>query len=199
MPFSITLATTPAQRDAVFRLRYEVLVEEGGQSPALADHHLRVVEEPADATARFLIATRAGVVVGAWRVNFLGEGELEDEVNFFETARFPEAHPHAVAFTAPPLVAGGLRNAAVPRRLALAAYGMNLDEGITHDFVACPPEHEVLFRDLGYRPYRGRVRDPERGRLMPMVLVLRDRAHLEEIRSPLLACLLERQHVGGRG
>lgn len=186
MPFSISLATRPDQREAVFRFRYSVLVEEEHRSPALADHHLRVIEEPWDATGRVLVARFGDTLVGAWRVNYSCEKEPGEELDFFETARFTDARPHTMAFTATPLVACGFRHSTVPDRLARAAYAMNRSEGITHDFVACSPEYEAFFTDLGYRPYLSRRNDPELGEVVPLVLILRDQEHLAQVYSPLL-------------
>jgi len=186
MSLVITIARTPEERDAVFRLRYTVVVEEARQAALLADHHFRFLEEPQDAYARFVIAGYGDTVVGAWRVNFAGEKKPGPEVDFFEIHRFSDARPHTTAFTSPPLVASGFRNSTVPGRLALAAYAMNLVEGISHDFIACPPDQESFFKDLGYRPYRGRKHLTDHGDVLPMVLVLRDVRYLSDIHSPLL-------------
>lgn len=196
MTLTITHARTPEERDAVFRLRYTVVVEEARQSSDLADHQLRFLEEPLDAYARFLIASFDDTVVGAWRVNFSGEKKPGPEVDFFEVVRFPEARPHTTAFTAPPLIASGFRHSAVPGRLAQAAYAMNLDEGISHDFIACPPNEESFFKDLGYRPFVGRKQHAELGDVLPMVLILRDVRYLAEVRSPLLEYWREESHAG---
>ncbi len=193
MSLNISLASAPDERDAVFRLRYTLLVEEARQSPPLADHHLRFIEEPADATARFVIASFDETIVGALRVNLLGEGDPANDAALFRIERFSEAHAHTIAFTAPPLIASGFRTSTVPLRLALAAFSMNLDEGITHDFTLCTPDQESYCKDLGYQPYCGRLRHAERGDVLPLVLVLRDRAHLEKVHSPLAARLREKQ------
>ena len=74
MSLSISHATTPEEREAVFRLRYTVQVEEARHTPALADHQFRCIEEPLDANARLLIARYGDTVVGALRVNYLTEG-----------------------------------------------------------------------------------------------------------------------------
>jgi len=191
MSLSITQATTPEQREAVFRLRYTVLVEEGRQSSPLADHQLRCIEEPLDVNSRLWIARYGDTVVGALRVNLLSEGEWAGEAALLHTDLVREAHPHTTALSSVPLIASGFRTSAVPLRLVSAAYRMNLDEGITHDFVAATPDHEVFYQSLGYRAYGGRVRHPELGDVLPMVLVLRDRAYFEKIDSPLLGRHLE--------
>lgn len=199
MSLLITRARTPEERDAVFRLRYTAVVEEARQSAPLADHHFRFLEEPLDAYAHFVIASHGDTVVGAWRINYAGEKKPGPEVAFFELNLFPDARPHTTAFTAPPLIASGFRNSTVPGRLALAAYAMNLDEGISHDFIACPPDDESFFKDLGYRPYIGRKRDVEHGDVLPMVLVLRDVRSLTQVHSPLLEHWREESTPKGTG
>lgn len=186
MSLSITQATTPEQREAVFRLRYSVLVEEARQPSALADHQFRCIEEPLDVTARLLVARYGETVVGALRVNLLSEGDWAGEAALLHTDQVRDAQAHTTAISSLPLIASGFRTSAVPLRLLAAAYHMNLEEEITHDFVATTPEHELFYQSLGYRAYCGRVRHPERGDVLPMVLTLRDRAHFAAIGSPLV-------------
>jgi hypothetical protein len=185
MSLSITPATTPEQREAVFRLRYAVLVEEARQTSALADHQFRCIEEPMDVTARLLVARYGDTVVGALRVNLLSEGDWGGEAALLHTDRVRDAQTHASALSSLPLVAAGFRTSGVPLRLVAAAFHLNLEEGVTHDFVAVTPEHERFYLSLGYRAYCGRVRHPEKGDVLPMVLALRDRAYFAEINSPL--------------
>jgi hypothetical protein len=193
MSLTISHAETSEQREAVYRLRYTMLVEELRRTSSLADHQCRRIEEPLDVFARFLIACEGDTVVAAQRVNLLAEGEIAEESTFYGLSRFRDGYPHAIAISAPTLVAPGFRNSPLPLRLAVAAYDMCLSEGITHDFVACEPEREAFYLSLGYRPYREHARNNENVEVIPMVLLLRDLTHLDLIGSPLAVRLREYQ------
>ena len=187
MPVTISLAATPDHREEVFRLRYTVLVEEMHRTPGLADHYFRRIEEPLDLFARFLVARHDRTVIGALRVNLLSEGEIEAETQAFNVRHFREAYPHGIAVSAPPLVVPGFRNSNLALRLVRMAYTMELNEGITHDFVRPEPGTESFYLELGYRPYPHPAATPmlEHPTTDPLVLVLRDDVHLAQVNSPL--------------
>lgn len=64
---SFRLATTAAEREAIYRLRYDVYaLENGFRAPGPADH--RAWEDASDDMAAHLYATAGGELVGALRI-----------------------------------------------------------------------------------------------------------------------------------
>lgn len=70
MNVTLTVATTEAEREAIYRLRYEIYVEEMNIFGDGADHAQRRLEDANDATARLMYAAIDGEVVGSMRLNF---------------------------------------------------------------------------------------------------------------------------------
>ena len=66
----VHLAETEEEKRAVYRLRYDVYVEEMGRYRTVADHENRLLVEPEDETGRiFYYATENGEVVGTVRIS----------------------------------------------------------------------------------------------------------------------------------
>jgi hypothetical protein len=69
--------TTAEEREAVFRFWYSVYVVEMGRYRNVADHDKRQWRDPEDDRNRILYAADDGVVVGANRISWGGDGFSE--------------------------------------------------------------------------------------------------------------------------
>ena len=63
------LAATEEEKEAVYRFRYDVYVEEMGRYGEAADHENRRLVEPEDETARIWYAAEDGQVVATQRIS----------------------------------------------------------------------------------------------------------------------------------
>src|SRR5262245_15298124 len=76
---TVRRASSQGDREKIFRLRYEIYVEEMRRRQTHADHALRFIEEPFDdASAVLLLAEQDGEAVGTVRINFARHGPLEE-------------------------------------------------------------------------------------------------------------------------
>src|SRR5208283_4149986 len=75
----VRVARNDDEKAAVYRLRYEVCVEERGIRPQYVDHEQRWIKDPLDETAIVLIAVCGGEVAGTIRLNCAADGPLEFE------------------------------------------------------------------------------------------------------------------------
>ena len=66
----IHLAETQEEKDAVYRFRYEIYVDEMGRYGAAADHERQLLVEPEDETARIFYAAQDGEVVATSRLSW---------------------------------------------------------------------------------------------------------------------------------
>ena len=78
MATDILVAQTEGEREAIYRFRYDVYVEEMGRYRSIADHDRRMLVEPEDATANHVYALADGEVVGAARGSWGGAGPFSD-------------------------------------------------------------------------------------------------------------------------
>lgn len=184
----ITLATSQADRDEIFRLRYGIYVDEMRYDYPTADHARRLLSDRLDPTARLLRATAEGETAGTLRMHLGKDGPLDREfVETYETERFRGAVPESAMsvltrFMIKPEHRGGSFAHDLIRRLI----ELNVEEGVELLFLDCLPHLVNYYTGLGWRPSGRPYNDPVSGILVTMVLVLGDHAHLERLRSPLL-------------
>ena len=181
----IRLATTPEDRERIFRFRYRIYVEEMGRPQKYADHQRRTVEEPFDQTGHLLLAEVDGEVVGTLRANLGRDTDLGYYTWLFGLDSVGAAFPRDVSLTTKLMVVPALRSSTLAVRLALALYDLGRDHGIRHDFIDCNAHLEAFFTRLGYRRYRPHVEHPEYGRVLPLRLDVDDLAYLQSVGSPL--------------
>ena len=70
----IGIAETEEERRAVYRLRYDVYVEEMGRYQSVADHEQRMLYEEVDKQSRISYAAIDGEVVATARLTWGGDG-----------------------------------------------------------------------------------------------------------------------------
>jgi GNAT superfamily N-acetyltransferase len=173
---------------AVYRLRYDVYVDELARTQRFADHDAREIVEPLDRDAVLLAAYDDGAVVGSVRVNYARDTDLADYAALYRMYEDGAAHPTHTSVTTKMLVAKPYRNGPLGYRLAAAAYTIALRDGILYDFIDCYPPRLPFFERLGYQ-VRGQAVHAEYGEVTVMRIAVRDAVHLRAVHSPFLRYL----------
>ncbi len=79
----IRLVKTPQELESVYRLRYQVYVEELGATMEYADHQQKVLHDEWDKTADIIGAWQDEVLVGCVRLNYSHNTDLSEyEVHY---------------------------------------------------------------------------------------------------------------------
>lgn len=185
----VRIATTDAERAAIYRLRFDVYVGELGV--AATDHQEgdlvgRQLRDQWDEHAYHCFATENGVIVASGRVNLRRDGPVECE-DLLEMARFVPAFPDAVSTTSRLAIVPELRGSGLFTRMACAIYEFHRQCGVQFMFIDCHPTLVPVYERLGFRTYKTSLRHPKYVRVVPMVLVLDDLEYLQQIRSPYAA------------
>lgn len=188
--FRIQRATSLADREAVFGLRYRVYVEEMRRPQKDADHSARRIEDALDSFARIFAATVNGDVVATVRCNVLGEGDIGPYREWYAIDR-EHAHSPLASITTRFMVDPAYRRSGLAVDLTAAIYHHALDEGVEWDYIDCNPHLLHFFTRLGYRPHRTDLVHPEYGPVTVLRLAVNDLAHLEAVRSPFARVLRE--------
>jgi hypothetical protein len=189
MAIAIRKVRTRSEASAVFRLRYEVYIEELGRKQSHADHAARTIEEPLDASANVFCAYDGGQLVGTVRSNYARCSPLRDYEAIYEMQRCGAAHPQSTSVTTKLVVAPAYRRSMLAYRLAVATYHTGLCDGILFDFVDVYPARVPFFERLGYRIHLPQAVHPEYGPVIVMRLSMRDAQHLAMVKSPFLRVL----------
>ena len=192
MDLQFQFATTTAEREAVYRLRYEVYVEERGAYKDVADHKNRLLSDALDPTGRLLYATVGDEVVGSLRLNWGADVPFVKEImETYDIQRFLPAIPmgQMIIFSRF-MTRPDYRQKGVSFQFLAAMFNFFLENKLQLAFCDCRPHLINSYVRLGFRTYAQTYNDPIAGLLVPLVMVVEDREHFEQIGSPL-APLLE--------
>ena len=193
MPIRIREAKAADAAQAVFRLRYEVYVEELGREQRHADHARRLIEEPLDASGHVLVASDGTRAVGTLRINYARHGQLSEYAALYEMARIGPAYPAYTSVVTKLLVALDYRNTSLAYRLCMSVYRRALGDGMLFDFIDVYPNRVEFFERLGYRVHLPHADHPEYGSVVVMRLAMRDADHLKKVGSPFARYLQHAQ------
>ncbi len=188
----IAIAETAAEKQAVYRFRYKVYVEEMGRYRSTADHQQRVLVEPCDAHSRIFYATEDSEVVATTRLTWGGDAPLPTRmIAQYDLLPFlAELPATALAVGERGMVVPRLRGSDLFLRLLGASLRFVNEQRIQLWFGDCEPHLLNLYLGLGFRTYsKKNVNSAEAGYLIPIVFVPEDLAYLRYLHSPLLAYL----------
>ena len=186
----VRLAETEAEKRAVYRLRYDVYVEEMGRYRGIADHDNRLLVEPEDETGRiFYYATEEGEVVGTLRISWGGDGAFSQrQIEQYALAPFlAEVPADRISVGERGMVVPRLRGGDVLPKMGIETLHFANDRRIQLCFGACEPHLLNLYLGTGQRTYsKKNINSPAAGYLIPLVFVPEDIAYLKSIGSPNL-------------
>lgn len=187
-PGEVRRAQTEDERLRVFRLRYEVFVEEMRMPLANALAERQLVRDPEDDQANLYYCEGTdGQLVATSRLA-LGTPALVTRMDaVFDCHRFlAHCRPEEMSFSARLAIRSDQRSGPVLARLGYRMYADALASGSRFDLIVCTPGLLALYESIGYRRYKPSVCIPDLGYRLPLVLDVLDVAHLRAVRSPLV-------------
>ena len=186
-------AKTDDEREAVYRLRYEIYVEEMNRYGSIADHDRRFLIEPDDAVSRLYYARdQEGHTVGTMRLTWGGDGEFSDRhVEQYGLAPFLEKIPRQQMLVGERfMVTPEQRGTDLVFRMFESYLDLVREKRIQLMFGDCEPHLLNLYMGMGFRTYSStNVNSPETGYLILLVLVPEDLEYMRAIGSPLVSIL----------
>jgi len=185
----ISLATDE-ERDACYRLAYEIYCGEMGTLHDEADHARRMVRDEPILRSHLICARVDGEVVGALGILLGSDGGFpEPFASLLGMDRFfPVVPIERMAVGIRFLVTRELRGSPVPLQLIRAAARFQVERGVQMSFGDCQPHLLPLYTSIGFRSYAPTFNQPGFGLMVPLLLAFVDHAHLQAIRSPIRDC-----------
>src|SRR5262249_44924817 len=188
-------AATGAEREAIWRFRYEVYIEELKYHYAAADHERRWLRHEEDEQPyTTLLYTGAGDgVTGVVQIRAWEPGQVpRHEFEALSLESFPGMERVRVAEVGRLMTRRSLRGTLLLPSLMRAGYEFMAGEAKTDlAFVDCSPGLVRYYRRLGALPYGGRLLV---GPGVPLLLVPSDEARLRRLGSPVAP--LVKKHFG---
>lgn len=185
----IGIAATDAEKEKIFRLRYEIYVEEMKRQPNLADHRSKQLVDEIDKWAILLYARVGTEYIGTMRVNIGPIDEFPlDLANVLLMNRFRgfcnESGNPLVAFSSKLMVSKQYRNSAALHLLSAKGYELYCNHHVSFNFGGCNFYLLRLYEQIGCRRFGRSFEDPGYGLLHPFILLVDDINHLKAVRSP---------------
>ncbi len=136
----IRLARTPEEREQVFKLCYQIYVEELGWFENCENyepnHEQKKVEEPLDVSANLFMAFHKNELAGTLRGNYAKNLDSDYYTKLYkmrEKAR--DAHPLSTSITSRLMVQHDLRGTGIGLRMLVSSYNQQFLDGIKFDFI----------------------------------------------------------------
>jgi hypothetical protein len=189
--FPVRTATTQAERDAIYRFRYTIYVEELEREIGGVDHERRMVCDDEDERpwSHHLYVGTPEAIDAVIRLRVWGPGEAPDSLaKSLSFERFgPAIQAMTVAEIGRFMISQKKRGA--PLLLASLAYESYLllgrDKAVDLAFSYCRPGLVPYYRRLGARPYGGEPVYAPEGMEVPLVSVMSDREYYKAMGSPM--------------
>ena len=183
----VIIATTEAEKEEIYRLRYEVYIEEmkGARRHTEADvAERRFRDELDDHSVQFYVR-QDGKILGCVRLSLRRDGPWECE-DRFELEKFAPAYPIQLTMASRFAVHQAARGSVVMMQLccALAEFMQKHEQRFC--FLDCHPKLLPLYSRLGFRIYKPGFKHPKYTYVIPMVMVFGDLEYFERVNSPLL-------------
>lgn len=181
----VKMATTEAEREAIYRLRYEVYIEEmNGQSRhSEADVASRRLHDEWDVHSHHFIVIQNGRPAACARLTLRRDGPFECD-GHFNLGRISPAFPHQISMSSRLALHPRLRGTHLLKHLTCTMFRFAKEQGMRFDFIDCHPRLLPLYTRLGYRLYQPGFNHPRYTYVVPMVLVFDDVEHFQTVGSP---------------
>ncbi len=181
----VAVAETADEREACYRLRYRIYVDEMGKRPAAADHTRKSYSDSHDKKATLLYVSDGNEVVASVR-NTWGATALPVEyVERYDLEGVLAAVPkQELMFSSYLNVAPEWRQTRAMGLALEAAYRHIRTNGAWMTFVQGNPALVPMYERMGFRRFRPNITDPDFGLRLPMALVADDVQHLSRVHSP---------------
>lgn len=186
--YVVGAAQTTVERDAVFRLRYEVYVAEQGKAYTTVDHSSRSFREDLDDEGVILSIQEDRRLVATVRVNWLPSERLVahySEVLQFDL--FDRIEPSRICVCSRLAVEPGQRSMGRCAALLESLYRIAAERQTQICLMTCRRSVLPLFQKYGHREYGPPFQDPVLGARHRLALALDDLLHLDACGSPFAA------------
>ncbi len=182
-------AKVDAEKNAIYRLRYDVYVREMNRYRNAADHEREFLREPEDDISRLYCAVdNTYNVVGTMRLTWGGDAPIPERM----IAQY-DLEPFLARIPSEQIIVGerfmvttAYRGTDLIFRLFKTYLELVNEHRIQLIFGDCEPHLLNLYLGLGFRTYtRKNVNSAETGYLIPLVMIPEDIDYFRQVSSPL--------------
>jgi CRP-like cAMP-binding protein/predicted GNAT family N-acyltransferase len=183
--FQVSCVTADADRERLYRLRYDIFTKEQSKYVGIADHGRKMLMDGLDPVAEHFAVSRQSEPVASLRILYGADKATPAMVRNLSLDKFGHLEPDEVSFCGRLFVLPAYRGSTALFHLIQHCYRASRERGTRIDFIFCNPHLVRMYEQLGYRRYRPYFEDPNLGFQIPLVLIVGDTDHFKAVRSPL--------------
>lgn len=197
--YHVRLAQTDEEREAIYRFRYRINMEEKKMDCLSADHARKMLYDKSDFYSALYYVSHRGRLISSARVTRGTDGPfLHCEKEFFRIHDFEKHFAHEELAVVNHLAVDSCYAAvSVIQKTLMTACMEGMAAGAKIFFVSSDEWLLKKYESFGARIYKHPVQSEMKNQLYRMVLFLRDYEYLNKLKSPLLACLEKSCDDGG--
>lgn len=186
----IKVALTPEEKEAIYKLRYRVYVEELAKANIVADHENKKIYDELDEWAIILYVQVGSNIIGTARVNIGYLNEFPKElVELLDMGKYKkyqdDGMEHKMTFASKLMVDIQYRSSPALYLLLAKCYEFSCANKVLFAFCGCNIHLIRLYEQMGFNRYGKNFADAGYGMLTPVVLTIQDVNHFRKVRSPL--------------
>jgi hypothetical protein len=187
------MADSKKEKEKIYRLRYQIYVEEMGKKLVDADHRRRLLFDDMDDSGLLFFAVAGREIVGTVRLHIGYKYEFPWElVEPMGMARFADylpgdGSPRPLSFASKGMIVSHYRNSRAHHLLCEHYYDACRRRGVLFHFSGSAPSLVAMHEHLGARRFKRPFFVPGYGCMVPFVTILDDVDHLRRVRSPFAA------------
>ncbi|SCM82550.1 conserved hypothetical protein [uncultured Sporomusa sp.] len=189
-PLKIRIATHSWEKNEIYRLRYQVYVQEMDKALRPAIKKDNQVSDSLDNTSILLYAQSGREIIGTMRLTVAAAEDyphsLAETFHMHTIKALSNNFPNPLLGLGTKLaVAAEYRNSPVLFFLLAEAYQIVRRQNVQFLFGGCNPSLIPLYERIGFRRFTRNFTDPGYGLLVPLAIVLEDIQHFRAIKSPI--------------
>lgn len=194
MLLEIKHTLTQEETEAIYRLRYDVYIEEMGYEQKHACHKNKLLPDPMDISGDLFGAFEKETAIGTCLTNYTRTSDLTFYPTLYNMDKLAQDYKQYASISTKLIVHKNYRKGPVVFKLVVATYVKGLRDGIKYNFIDCEPNLVQFYSRLGYIVHLPEIHHPEFGPGVVMVLELENEAVLKKSKSPLLKYLLSTKY-----
>jgi len=182
----IGIATTNDEKEAIYKFRYQVYIEEMGKPLESADHSNGKIYDPVDDWSILIYAQINSIIIGTSRLTIAKAVDFPVLLQkIFSMDKFESLYPQARLSLATKLaIKAEYRGSQVLYSISSKAYEVWRKHNVQYTFGGCNPYLIPLYEQLGFQRFAANFTDPGYGMLTPLVLIIEGVDHFRAVRSP---------------
>jgi hypothetical protein len=184
---TVNIAETKAEKESIYKFRYQLYVREYGKNPETADHQKQWLKNELDHTGVLVyIDNDYGDMLGSMRMNFSHQTRFPLNINqMFNLDYFTKKFgKEKYALITGVTISQVTQNFLTPATLYSFFYCYCRKHEIPFAFSWCPSYMLKYLTKLGFRRFTKEVINTDLGVRIPLLLVCDDHKYLEKINSP---------------